>query len=947
MIEFVHDLQARGIAPVPATQAKAWPFWLGALVLAAVVYVPAALGASFLNFDDNFYFGPDNPEFRAGIGAVLDPQRRIANAWLPVAHLSLWLDFAWTGTAPLWPHLHSVLLHGLCGFVLARLLLQLGASRFVAAGTAALFVVHPTLAESVAWVSGRKDVLSGLFTFLTLLLVVQHARRPRALLLLGIGLATALAMYSKATAVVLPLLAGLVLAHVGGRRERWVAALVVALVTAPIAWHHQLVAAAEGTLADGAVGERLAQVPGAYLHYMAKALWPHDLNVLYPEVTTLQGFVARLPFGLAGLLALVLAAAVAWWLPRWRLVGLGLLGFLCALLPFNTAFPASSIAAADRYLYLALPFLGLAVATTCDRLGPVRFAVALPVLVLAWLAGGRAHDFRDSQSLWQASLAADRDNAVAHLNLVYDQFGKPALFAEVRAHLEHAARVARYPEHERQARELLVRLAMFEADYPRAAREAEAAIDAAERQLARERSDKRVGKATALLLAAQLAAFEPLRLAGDETGAARVLAAARGRLPDHPDVVAFQALLDLGGLRDELLAKARAGGSPTLAPDDARAVAALAKLAAAQAAFEREHGRKHAGLAFAMGEWQRGCDQPLAALRFYNEAVQADPDCVPAWLGSAKLLRERETWESAEAKARAGLARRPDPALRQELALALIGQGRLLDAEQQLEAYLRVRPEDNETGKVLANVLIGRAYAQLGNQGERASVRRLVDRALALNPKEAKAHLVLGRLAKEDGRTAEAVQHLEVAHKLLPTFDDARQLYTDALASLGYEQFLRRDENAAIAAWQQCLAVAPAGFDAAGIRDRLHSIWQKHEAAGVTALQVGDRAAAAIAFRRCLQLEPDQHWAAWLLGLALQDDPAADLAELERLGRMAVAWQTSHGEDAGQQVLWLARVLLRAGKSEAGRTLAGDYLKAPAADAKPQVLQALRTLRGD
>ncbi|MBL8755683.1 MAG: hypothetical protein JNK15_20475 [Planctomycetes bacterium] len=949
MIDFVHDLQDRARAPVPAVPASAWPLLLAALLLAAVAYVPAALGASFLNFDDNFYFGPDNPEFRdQGLLAVLDPGCRIANAYLPVAHLSLRLDYALSGTAPLWPHLHAIVLHGLAGFVLARLLLQLGASRFVAASTAAMFVVHPALAESVAWASGRKDVLSGLFTFLALLLVVHQARRPRVLLLFGIAVATALAMYSKATAVVLPLLAALVLAYLGGRRGRWSGAVVVAAVTAPIAWHHQIVAAAEGTLAGGSVGDRLGQVPGVLLHYATVAVWPLQLNVLYPEVATLERFAARLPFGVAVGVALLLAAALAWWRRAWRLAGLGLFGFLVALLPFNTAFPASSIAAADRYLYLAVPFLALAVAMAFARLPAARFAVVLPVLALLWLCGGRAHDFRDSPSLWQASLAVERDNAVAHLNLVYDQFGKPARMDEVRAHLEHAARVARYPEHERKARELLLRLCMFEADYTGAAREARAAIAAAERQLALEVSAKRVGEATALLLAARLAAFEPLRLSGDEAAAAQVLAAVRERAPAHPDVVAFQGLLDLSGLRDELLAKAQAGGSPTLAADDPRAQRALAALQAAQDAFGLQTGgKKHAGIAFAMGEWQRGCDQALAALRFYNEAVQADPDCVPAWLGAAKLLREREKWDAAEEKARAGLARRPDPALRQELALALIGQGRLLDAEQQLEAYLRVRPEDKETAKVLSNVLIGRAYAQLGNPADRASVRRLVDKALGYNPKEAKAHLVLGRLLKEEGHTAEAVQHLEQAHRLLPTFDDARVLYTDALARLGYERYLGRDEAGAVEAWRRCLAVASPDFDSASIRERLHEIWQRHEAKGVTALQVGDRAAAAAAFRHCLQLDPEQHWAAWLLAVALQDEPGADVAELERLCRLAVAWQQRHQEDASQQVLLLARVLVRAGRIDDGKAVARDYLAAPSADAKPQVLEALRSLRGD
>ena len=81
------------------------------VVLAMVVYVPFALGASYLNFDDNFFFGPDNPVFAralaaaaahgwfAGLAIVLDPGSIIAYVWLPVAHGSLFLDASVSGHA--------------------------------------------------------------------------------------------------------------------------------------------------------------------------------------------------------------------------------------------------------------------------------------------------------------------------------------------------------------------------------------------------------------------------------------------------------------------------------------------------------------------------------------------------------------------------------------------------------------------------------------------------------------------------------------------------------------------------------------------------------------------------------------------------------------------------------------------------------------------------------
>lgn len=943
MNEPLPDPPLRPSAPAPATSPR-WPTALLCLLLALAVYLPAALGAKLLQFDDNFFFGPDNPEFREGLAAVLDPGRPIANAYLPVAHLSLWLDFAWTGTAPLWPHLHALLLHALAGFVLVRFLLQLGASRFVAHAAGAWFVVHPALAESVAWVSGRKDLLSGLFVFAALHQTVGFARRPSGWRALGLLLLAALAMYSKATAVVLPFLAALVCLCVPGPRTRWFAPLLLLLAVVPIALHHQAIAAAEGTMADGPWMARLQQVPGAFAHYLQTALWPTRLNVLYPEVATLGRFRDAVGVGSVVLGSFVALAIVAWWRPAWRLPALGLWAFGCALLPFNTAFPASSIAAADRYLYLAIPGLALAAAAALARVAGARgpWLAGAAALGLAWLAGGRAHSFADDQTLWTTSLATDPANAVAHLNLVYQLQGRPAALADVRRHLEAAVAAAGYPIHEVRARRILRDLAMVEADYPRAAAEAKAAIAAAEAQLAREHGEKRRAEALGWLLQCRLAAFEPLQLCGDEAAANACHDACVALAPDHPDVVAFGVLRQLAACRDELVALAKAGKPPVLAADDPRGVAADAALAAALA----QHPN-HAGLLCARAEWERARGRTLPALRWYRAAQAASPDCLQAWLGAARLLREMERWADAEEYAKGGLRARPDPSLRQELALAQVGQGKLADAELQLEAYLRVHPDDQDTAKVLSNVLIGRAYAKLSDGGpDRSEVLRLVERALACNPDEGKAHLVLGRLAKDERRFAEAVRHLEIAFRQLPTFDEARLLLAESLASLGYDRLLRRDEDAAVAAWVRCVAVAPADFDTKEIHNQLQRVWSRCEALGVQQLKAGNRQAAVDAFRKCLAILPEQHWAAWLLATALHDAPDVDLQEVERLGRQAVAWQERHGLDKSRQVLLLATTLVRAGRAAEGRRLATDYLAAPDADAKPQVIEALRQLAG-
>ena len=79
--------------------------------------------------------------------------------------------------------------------LLLFLLLRIATGRFwESAAVAALFALHPLRVESVAWISERKDLLSGFFGMLTMLAYVHYVRRPSAvrytlaLLLFAIGL---------------------------------------------------------------------------------------------------------------------------------------------------------------------------------------------------------------------------------------------------------------------------------------------------------------------------------------------------------------------------------------------------------------------------------------------------------------------------------------------------------------------------------------------------------------------------------------------------------------------------------------------------------------------------------------------------------------------------------------------------------------------------------------
>lgn len=107
-----------------------------------------------------------------------------------------------------WPgghHLVNVLLHAANAVLLFLLLQALTGVTWPSALVAALFAIHPLRAESVAWVTGRKDLLSGLFFMLTLFAYQAYATRPFSWWRYGlVFVSLALGLMTKSMLVTVP-----------------------------------------------------------------------------------------------------------------------------------------------------------------------------------------------------------------------------------------------------------------------------------------------------------------------------------------------------------------------------------------------------------------------------------------------------------------------------------------------------------------------------------------------------------------------------------------------------------------------------------------------------------------------------------------------------------------------------------------------------------------------
>jgi len=136
----------------------------GLCLLGACIYWPA-VHTGFIWDDDTFL--TLNPLIKAGDGL----QRfwfttKAADYW-PMTSSSLWLEWRLWEMNPLGYHTTNIILHISEALLLWRLLVRLNIpGAFIAA---LLFLVHPLNAESVAWITQRKNLMAMLFFLITCL----------------------------------------------------------------------------------------------------------------------------------------------------------------------------------------------------------------------------------------------------------------------------------------------------------------------------------------------------------------------------------------------------------------------------------------------------------------------------------------------------------------------------------------------------------------------------------------------------------------------------------------------------------------------------------------------------------------------------------------------------------------------------------------------------------
>lgn len=438
--------------PTAAPRPRPWLVPVAIVVATALVFLPT-LSNGFVSWDDDKNF-IDNVHFR-GLGPT-----QLHWMWttfhmghyVPLSWMTLGFDYVLWGMNPLGYHLTSLLIHcanAVLVYAICRRLLR--ATKWprldrredlvtVGAACAALFfAIHPLRVESVAWATERRDVLSGFFSFASLLVYLRAIEKDSWRAYWAAVLLFACALLSKATSMSLPAVLLIVNAYplrrLGGDAGWWsTTAKRVYREVIPFG----ILAAATAVLSIVALKppdqlgptDKIVVSVFSLFFYVEKTVLPVGLSSLYQMPKPVH------PLELRFLVSYVLVACAvgALWLSRRRWPGVvaAALAFFVITLPMLGVVQNGPQLAADRYTYHAAPALGLLFAAAYLLLPHPRALVSIVGLAavfatLGALTWAQTEVWHDPESLWTHALAVDPSSSIAQSAMANIRFKQDRL----------------------------------------------------------------------------------------------------------------------------------------------------------------------------------------------------------------------------------------------------------------------------------------------------------------------------------------------------------------------------------------------------------------------------------------------------------------------------------------------------------------------------------------
>ncbi len=412
---------------------------LAAILLAALMLATfyPVISCQFINVDDIAYV-TGNEHVRQGLtlhNVWWALTAKEAANWHPVTWLSHMLDVSLFGLKAGGHHGTNLLIHTMNVVLLFVWLRVVSEAMWKSFFVAAVFGLHPLALESVAFIAERKNVLSMLFFLLMLFAYVWYVRQPRIARYLLVALVFTLGLMCKPMLVTVPFvlllldywpLRRLTLDRDGlrSRTFAWIALeklplLLLSLASSILTLKAQ---ALDSEIKSVPLLSRIANAVLSYGIYLKQMVWPVRLAIFYPY-RDLPMF--SWPVVVSLLTVCVATALVVWQIKKRPYLAVGWFWYLGTLIPVVGLVHVGDLAHADRYTYL--PLMGIFIALSWGggelverfphlRYGLIPFAAAA-IVALAVITAADTSYWHDGITISEHSIAVTGSNCLMERSL--------------------------------------------------------------------------------------------------------------------------------------------------------------------------------------------------------------------------------------------------------------------------------------------------------------------------------------------------------------------------------------------------------------------------------------------------------------------------------------------------------------------------------------------------
>jgi len=346
----------------------------------------------------------------------------VAAYYRPVTTLSFWLDLKAAGLNPFYFHLVNIILGAGAGVLVALIIWELLHSAVWALLGGIIFVTHPAHIESVAFVSGRTDLLATVFIGVAGFALLRSFRKRNWQWWFLVPFGFALGVLSKETAILFPLLVAIspLLVQCRAHRLYWLLVLVLVIIATGYLFLRGAVFNQMLPVPTGLRALDLMNIVNTFGFYIRMFFVPFEHRAKIPIDPAFFRLSSLSVWALLFLISIPLAGLR----PRFRICLWGYFWTIIFLLPVTNIFPIGP-QAAERLLFLPSAGLVALVIILLSRLlvahHLVRAVVGGCLAVVAVLFGldtrNRLPVWRDEISLFSAMVREAPNSASAYANL--------------------------------------------------------------------------------------------------------------------------------------------------------------------------------------------------------------------------------------------------------------------------------------------------------------------------------------------------------------------------------------------------------------------------------------------------------------------------------------------------------------------------------------------------